>query len=173
MLKISYPYAISHLVKLLTILLLINLFIFWVFDFSFRKYLLHTSCWTDAKIALKTWLEIVTFGLWNILVTYFVAHTQKLYWNITWSCTLRLWFHLNWSIVLADVPSVFRYVKQPCTKFTYVSHANLHNKSSSIDVFNLYWTLNALNLTVIFCQAIELMVVIYQKKKNSWLLMLC
>ena len=81
MLKISYPYAISHLVKLLTILLFINLFIFWVFDLRFRKYLLHTSCCTDAKIALKTWLEIVTFRLWNILVTYFDAHTRKLYWK--------------------------------------------------------------------------------------------
>ena len=167
MLKISYPYAISHLVKLLTILLFINLFIF-----ESLTYALGNTCYTHLvvqmwKLHWKCDLKLLLSDFEIYLLHILMRTRENCTENITWSCTVRLWFSLNWSIVLADVPSVFRYVKQPCTKFTYVSRANLHNKSSSIDVFNLYWTLNALNLTVIFFQAIELMVVDALLKSND------
>ena len=96
-------------------------------------------------------------------LTYFVVHMRKLHWkcdlkwllldfekyllhillhtatrkncteNITWSCSLRLWSHLNWRItVLADMPSVIRYVEQtpnslmcPMQIFIIRVHANL------------------------------------------------
>lgn len=45
--------------------------------------------------------------------------------NITWSCTLRLWSRLNWSIVLADMPSVFRYVEQPYAPNSLLCHMQI------------------------------------------------
>ena len=61
-----------------------NLFFFlFIFFFSTSESLTYTlgntcytSCCTHAKIALKTWLEIVTFRLWKILVTHFAAHAK-------------------------------------------------------------------------------------------------